>query len=105
VKDKFKAIDLAMTQGSGAGVTAISTYAVEGDTLKYINSPEPRATEFVTKPGDGRAYGVFRRTSSEPEFHKQTKRQVEALTVKKAPLPARQPPAHGLSAGEALHPV
>lgn len=66
VKQKLNAIDLAITEGANIGVTAISIYAIEGDTLKYINCGEPRATEFVTKPGDGRGYQIFRRASSEP---------------------------------------
>jgi uncharacterized protein (TIGR03067 family) len=61
VQEKLNAIDLAITEGANLGVTAISIYAVEGDTLKYINSAEPRATEFATKPGDGRYYSIFRR--------------------------------------------
>lgn len=61
VKEKFNAIDLAITEGGGVGVTAISIYAVEGNTLKYLNCAEPRATEFVTRPGDGRYYSIFRR--------------------------------------------
>jgi uncharacterized protein (TIGR03067 family) len=66
VKEKLNAIDLAITEGANMGVTAISIYAVEGDILKYINSAEPRATEFATKPGDGRGYQIFRRASAEP---------------------------------------
>jgi uncharacterized protein (TIGR03067 family) len=66
VKEKLNAIDLAITEGANVGVTAISVYAVEGDTLKYINSAEPRATEFTTKPGDGRGYQIFRRASAKP---------------------------------------
>jgi uncharacterized protein (TIGR03067 family) len=65
-KEKLNAIDLAITEGANIGVTAISVYAVEGDTLKYINSGEPRATEFATRPGDGRGYSIFRRATSEP---------------------------------------
>jgi uncharacterized protein (TIGR03067 family) len=66
VKENLNAIDLAITEGANIGVTAISIYAVEGNTLKYINSGEPRATEFVTRPGDGRGYSIFRRASAEP---------------------------------------
>jgi uncharacterized protein (TIGR03067 family) len=66
VNDNLNAIDLAITEGANVGVTAISIYAVEGNTLKYINSGEPRATEFVTKPGDGRGYQIFRRASVKP---------------------------------------
>lgn len=61
VKEKFNAIDLAITEGGGVGVTAISIYAVEGNTLKYLNCAEPRATEFTTRPGDGRSFSIFRR--------------------------------------------
>jgi hypothetical protein len=64
VKEKRNAIDLLITQGSGAGVTAVSIYATEGDSLKYLNCGEPRATEFVTKPGDGRHYLTFRRAAA-----------------------------------------
>jgi uncharacterized protein (TIGR03067 family) len=66
VNEKLNAIDLAIAEGANIGVTAISIYAVEGNTLKYINSGEPRATEFVTRPGDGRGYQIFRRASVEP---------------------------------------
>jgi uncharacterized protein (TIGR03067 family) len=66
VKEKLNAIDLAITEGANLGVTAISIYAVERDTLKYINCGEPRATEFATQPGDGRYYSIFRRASTEP---------------------------------------
>jgi len=62
VKEKVNAIDLLITQGATAGVTAVSIYAIDGDALKYVNSGEPRATEFVTKPGDGRHYLTFRRS-------------------------------------------
>jgi len=63
VKEKLNAIDLLITQGSGVGLTAISIYAIDGDSLKYLNCVEPRATEFVTKPGDGRHYLTFRRVA------------------------------------------
>lgn len=66
VKQKPKAIDLAISEGDNLGATAISIYSVEGDTLKYINCGEPRATEFATKPGDGRYYSIFRRARIEP---------------------------------------
>jgi uncharacterized protein (TIGR03067 family) len=55
------AIDLLITEGGNAGATAISIYRVEGDSLKYLNSGEPRAQEFSTSPGDGRYYLSFRR--------------------------------------------
>src|SRR5262245_52255580 len=61
VKEKFNAIDLPITEGGNVGVTAISIYAVQGDSLKYLNSHEPRATDFATKPGDGRIFELFRR--------------------------------------------
>jgi uncharacterized protein (TIGR03067 family) len=61
VGEKLNAIDLRISEGGNTGVTATSIYAVEGDTLKYLNSGEPRAAEFATKPGDGRNYLVFRR--------------------------------------------
>jgi uncharacterized protein (TIGR03067 family) len=61
VKAKFNAIDLLITEGANVGVTAISIYALEGDSLKYLNSAEPRATDFITKPGDGRIFELFRR--------------------------------------------
>src|SRR5262245_29525086 len=61
VNEKFNAIDLLISEGGGIGVTAISIYAVEGDTLKYVNSGGPRATEFTTKLGDGRHYSTYRR--------------------------------------------
>src|SRR5262249_54052306 len=61
VKGKHNTIDLPITEGTNIGTTAISIYAVDGDTLRYLNSAEPRATEFATKPGDGRVYSVLRR--------------------------------------------
>lgn len=61
VKEKINAIDLLISEGGNIGVTATSIYAVEGNTLKYLNCGEPRATEFATKPGDGRNYLIFRR--------------------------------------------
>ena len=63
VKEKHNAIDLPITEGWNVGVTALSIYAVNGDSLKYLNCGEPRATEFTTKPGDGRTYSVFRRVN------------------------------------------
>jgi uncharacterized protein (TIGR03067 family) len=61
VKEKLNAIDLLITEGGNVGATAASIYAVEGDSLKYLNCGDPRATEFTTKPGDGRHYLTFRR--------------------------------------------
>lgn len=61
VKEKLNTIDLLITQGGNIGVTAESIYAIEGDSLKYLNCGNPRATEFTTKPGDGRHYLTFRR--------------------------------------------
>lgn len=61
VKETFSAIDLRISEGGNTGLTAISIYAIEGNTLKYLNSGEPRATELVTKPGDGRHYSIFQR--------------------------------------------
>lgn len=61
VKEAFHAIDLPITEGSNVGVTARSIYAIEGDSLSYVNSGEPRATDFTTKPGDGRTLEFFRR--------------------------------------------
>jgi uncharacterized protein (TIGR03067 family) len=61
VKEKLNAIDLLITEGGNVGATAVSIYAVEGDSLKYLNCGDPRATEFTTKPGDGRHYLTFRR--------------------------------------------
>jgi len=63
VKKKLNAIDLLITQGAAVGVTAVSIYAIEGDSLNYLNCSEPRATEFATKPGDGRHYLTFRRVT------------------------------------------
>jgi len=63
VKEKLNAIDLWIARGSGGGVTAVSIYAIDGDALKYLNCSEPRATEFVTKPSDGRHYLTFRRSA------------------------------------------
>jgi uncharacterized protein (TIGR03067 family) len=63
VKGKVNAIDLLITEGNGTGVTAITIYAVDGDSLKHLTSGEPRATDFTTKPGDGRHYGIFRRVA------------------------------------------
>jgi uncharacterized protein (TIGR03067 family) len=61
-KVKPQGIDLLITEGSNIGGTAFSIFAVEGDSLKYLNCGAPRATEFATKPGDGRHYLTFRRT-------------------------------------------
>ena len=61
VKEKVNAIDLLITEGGNIGATAISIYSVEGNSLKYLNCGDPRLTEFTTKPGDGRHYGIFRR--------------------------------------------
>lgn len=61
VKEKLNAIDLAVTEGGNVGLTALSIYAIEGDSLKYLNSAEPRATDFSTKPGDGRTLELYRR--------------------------------------------
>jgi len=65
VEAKHNAIELPITQGWNVGATALSIYAVEGDSLKYLNCGEPRATEFTTKPGDGRTYSIFRRVKPE----------------------------------------
>lgn len=61
VKGKHNAIDLPITEGGNVGTTATSIYAVDGDLMRYLNSGEPRATEFTTKPGDGRCYSILRR--------------------------------------------
>src|SRR5262245_46046280 len=61
VQATHNAIDLPITQGGSVGAMALSIYAIEGDLLKYLNSAEPRATDFTTKPGDGRNYSIFRR--------------------------------------------
>jgi len=66
VKEGFSLIDLPITQGGNIGVTATSIYAIEGNTLKYLNSAAPRATEFITRPGDGRNYLIYRRANAEP---------------------------------------
>jgi uncharacterized protein (TIGR03067 family) len=58
---KLNAIDLLITEGGNIGATATSIYAVEGDSLKYLNCGDPRATAFTTEPGDGRHYLTFRR--------------------------------------------
>jgi uncharacterized protein (TIGR03067 family) len=60
VKEKCNAIDLLITGAGGIGVTGVSIYALEGESLKYVNG-SPRPTEFVTKRGDGRHYLTFRR--------------------------------------------
>lgn len=61
-QEKFNAIDLVITEGSSIGVTALSIYAIDGDSLKYLNFGGPRPTEFATKPGDGYHFLTFRRT-------------------------------------------
>jgi uncharacterized protein (TIGR03067 family) len=61
VRAKHNAIDLPITEGVNAGTTATSIYAVDGDLMRYLNCGEPRATEFTTKPGDGRCYSILRR--------------------------------------------
>jgi uncharacterized protein (TIGR03067 family) len=60
VKSKLNAIDLLITQGGNTGVTALSIYALEGESLKYVNG-NPRPTELTTKKGDGWNYSIFRR--------------------------------------------
>lgn len=61
VGEKRNVIHLAIAEGGNVGVTAVSIYAVEGDSLKYLNCGDPRAAEFTTKPGDGRHYLTLRR--------------------------------------------
>ena len=61
VRAKHNAIDLPITEGGNVGTTATSIYAVDGNLMRYLNCGEPRATEFMTKPGDGRTYSIFRR--------------------------------------------
>jgi uncharacterized protein (TIGR03067 family) len=63
VKGKHNTIDLPITEGGG-GATAMSIYAVDGDSLKYLYCAGPRATEFATKPGDGRIYSILRRVKA-----------------------------------------
>jgi uncharacterized protein (TIGR03067 family) len=65
VRAKHNAIDLPITEGGVVGQTAMSIYAVEGDLLKYLFCAGPRATEFTTKPGDGRIYSILRRGKPE----------------------------------------
>jgi uncharacterized protein (TIGR03067 family) len=65
VAGKVHAIDLLITEGGNAGVTAVSIYAIDGNSLKYLNCGAPRATEFVTRPGDGRVFLTFRRAKPE----------------------------------------
>jgi uncharacterized protein (TIGR03067 family) len=60
VRAKHNAIDLPITEGGNAGTTATSIYAVDGDRMRYLYCGGPRATEFTTKPGDGRTYSIFR---------------------------------------------
>ena len=61
VGEKRNVIYLAIAEGGNVGVTAVSIYAVEGDSLKYLNCGDPRVTEFTTKWGDGRHYLTLRR--------------------------------------------
>lgn len=61
VHERRNAIDLLITEGSYAGATAFSIFAITGDSLQYLNCGEPRATEFKTMPGDGRHYLTLRR--------------------------------------------
>jgi uncharacterized protein (TIGR03067 family) len=65
VRAKHNAIDLPITEGGNVGTTATSIYAVDGDLLRYLNCGEPRATEFKTKPDDGRCYSILRRVKPE----------------------------------------
>ncbi len=62
-KGNFNAIDFLITEGNGSGGLIVAIYAVEGASLKYLSSGEPRATDFTTKPGDGRNYAIFRRVT------------------------------------------
>jgi uncharacterized protein (TIGR03067 family) len=73
VNGKLKALDLAIAAGSDAGATVPSIYAVEGDLLKLLQGGRARATEFGTRPGDGRHYGTFRRASAEAGRPPQTR--------------------------------
>jgi len=61
-QEKVNAIDLLITEGGNLGATATSIYAVEGDSLRYLNCGTPRPKEFITKPGDGQHFLTFRRT-------------------------------------------
>jgi uncharacterized protein (TIGR03067 family) len=65
VKAKHNAIDLPITEGGNVGTTATSIYAVDADLMRYLNCGEPRATEFTTKPGDGRCFSILRRVKPE----------------------------------------
>jgi uncharacterized protein (TIGR03067 family) len=58
---KHNTIDLLISEGGNPGATAYSIFAIDGDTLRYLNCGLPRSSEFVTKPGDGRHYLTFRR--------------------------------------------
>lgn len=61
VKEKLNGVELLITDGSNPRATAVSIFAVEGESLKYLNFGGPPPTEFVTKPGDGRHFMTFRR--------------------------------------------
>jgi uncharacterized protein (TIGR03067 family) len=65
VRAKHNAIDLPITEGGNVGTTATSIYAVDGNLMRYLNCGEPRATDFTTKPDDGRCYSIFRRVKPE----------------------------------------
>jgi len=60
-RGKAHVIELLITEGGNVGGTAVSIFAVEGDSLRYLNTGDPAVTDFATKPGDGRHYLTFRR--------------------------------------------
>ena len=54
------AIDLLIDQGWNVGVTGLSIYAIEKDTLRYCNG-DPRPTAFTTSVARGGVYLLLRR--------------------------------------------
>ncbi len=61
---KPKAIDLAITDGSGEGKVYRGIYELDGDRLKICRSAEPgrlRPTRFATEPGSGLILTVWKR--------------------------------------------
>jgi uncharacterized protein (TIGR03067 family) len=63
VEEHFNAIHVLITEGDGAGSTAVSIYVLDGESLKYV-SGNPRPTGLKTSPGDGRVYLTFRNAKS-----------------------------------------
>jgi uncharacterized protein (TIGR03067 family) len=58
-----KHIDITAPEGEQAGKTSKGIYVIEGDNLKmcYANPDKDRPKEFVSKPGSGATFVVWKR--------------------------------------------